>query len=214
MKLVLDDIRSGVDSSTHINDNSRDIEAAITNAVLRSGTSPNAMQVPLDMNSFRIKNLVSSGLNDMASMQDVLDLIASGGELPTVGDITFLAGSTLGSLQGLYTPPTGFGGGYGTILSGSIASHFPAGLLGYAIRDFDFGIGDFSVELYYAEDEPTPNLTHTAFTSIRIEELDVTMLAAGMSFSNSFDGDHQIYRWQVVGSSGIVPGNTYNVTIV
>lgn len=56
-KLTLSDITTVVNAPTSINANSALIEAALENTLSRDGTSPNAMNASLDMNSNRILNL-------------------------------------------------------------------------------------------------------------------------------------------------------------
>ena len=58
MKVTLTDL-TGIGSSaiTAINNNNAALESAIENTISRDGTSPNAMEANLDMNSNRILNL-------------------------------------------------------------------------------------------------------------------------------------------------------------
>lgn len=62
-KLTLTDVTSGYASTTAINANNTLIEAALENTLSRDGTSPNTMNVDLDMNGHRILNeLAQSGV--------------------------------------------------------------------------------------------------------------------------------------------------------
>lgn len=74
-KVVLDNIFSGPGTVETINANSRRIEAGFDNTVSLNGSVPSTMQTELDMNSFRIINGVAVGLDDLATVQDVLDLL-------------------------------------------------------------------------------------------------------------------------------------------
>lgn len=55
-KLILDDISNTPNAYIKVNENSRRIEAAVEDAVLRSGVSPNFMNADLDMNGYNILN--------------------------------------------------------------------------------------------------------------------------------------------------------------
>jgi hypothetical protein len=56
-KLTLTDIVSGFASSVAINANNALIEAALENTLSRDGTTPNAMEANLDMNSYDVNNV-------------------------------------------------------------------------------------------------------------------------------------------------------------
>jgi hypothetical protein len=66
-KLTLNDIVSGYGTATLYNANNTLIEAAIENTLSLDGTSPNAMQVDLDMNSQNITNLANPVNNQDAA---------------------------------------------------------------------------------------------------------------------------------------------------
>ncbi len=63
-KLTLTDISSGYSSVSVINANNALIETALENTLSRDGTSPNQMNANLDMNSYRVTNLVTAVSND------------------------------------------------------------------------------------------------------------------------------------------------------
>lgn len=56
-KLTLSDLSGGYLSPALVNANNTAIEAALENTLSRDGTSPNAMEAVLDMNSFRVINV-------------------------------------------------------------------------------------------------------------------------------------------------------------
>lgn len=71
-KLTLNDIASGYASVTKINDNNTAIETAFENTLSRDGTSPNAMNAELDMNSHKITNLAAPvASTDAARLVDI-----------------------------------------------------------------------------------------------------------------------------------------------
>ncbi len=73
-KLTLNDITSGYLAIPTVNANSALIEAALENTLSRDGTSPNAMEANLDMNSNRIINLGAPGSSsDAVRLIDLQD---------------------------------------------------------------------------------------------------------------------------------------------
>lgn len=139
-KLTLNDIdnESVPAASSTINANNAAVEAALENTLSRDGTSPNAMNANLDMNSYRIINLpapVSS--NDAARLVDVTtgadgakwysssgtpsDLIGLEGDYYLdllTGDIYEKSSATWGSSLGNIRGPQGASGaGTGDLLS-------------------------------------------------------------------------------------------------
>jgi len=75
-KLTLTDILSGYDTATAFNANNTLIEAAIENTLSRDGTSPNAMEADIDMDSNKVINLGTPQSNsDAARWVDVTDSV-------------------------------------------------------------------------------------------------------------------------------------------
>jgi len=69
-------VGSGFQSTTTINENFTNIETAINNTLSRSGDSPNSMSANLDMNSNRIINLAApQNDNDAARWVDITDSV-------------------------------------------------------------------------------------------------------------------------------------------
>lgn len=139
-KLTLNNIdnESVPAASSTINANNDAIEAALENTLSRDGTSPNAMNANLDMNSYRIINLPAPvGNNDAARLADVTTGADgakwySGNGTPsdatgvegdyylnlTNGDIYTKGASTWGSSTGNIKGPQGAtGSGSGDLLS-------------------------------------------------------------------------------------------------
>jgi len=88
-KLTLGDITtSGTGFDVQINNNNTLIEAALENTLSRDGTSPNAMGVDLDMNSFNINNVKDAVLLQSAVTLAQLNaaVLASGNIVGTVTD--------------------------------------------------------------------------------------------------------------------------------
>jgi hypothetical protein len=81
-KVTLNEVQDGNSMAVGINANSEAIEAAIEKTLSRDGTSPNAMEAALDMNSNRILNLQAGvGVSDAATVgqvQALVDTLANG----------------------------------------------------------------------------------------------------------------------------------------
>lgn len=78
-KLTLTDVSSGYASTTLVNANNALIEAAFENTLSRDGTSPNAMEANLDMNSNNIVNLAEPTAASHAATKSYVDANAGGG---------------------------------------------------------------------------------------------------------------------------------------
>lgn len=83
-KLTLNDVTSGYSAATVINANNSALETAIDNTLSRDGSSPNAMNANIDMNSNRVINLGSPQSDtDAARWADVTDALAISTALPS-----------------------------------------------------------------------------------------------------------------------------------
>ncbi len=127
-KLTLSDLASLANQTSAmatINANNALIEAAVENTLSLDGTTPNAMEAPLDMNSNRILNLpepISENepvrLQDMAGTIEVIDnLTVFGAELLTADDASE-ARTTLG-LTSAATTAIGTSGATIPLLNGT-----------------------------------------------------------------------------------------------
>lgn len=85
-KLVLQDVPSGFNSGPTISANNTLVEAAIENTLSRDGTSPNDMEVDLDMGGHRITNLAEP-VNDADAVRriDLQDLVPDLTSVPWTG---------------------------------------------------------------------------------------------------------------------------------
>ena len=71
-KLTLTDLKGGYLTVAAVNANYDLLETALQNTLSRDGTSPNAMGAQLDMNSFRLVNLVNA-VNDQEQIRQFPD---------------------------------------------------------------------------------------------------------------------------------------------
>jgi hypothetical protein len=83
-KVILQDIGTGYNLSTVVNNNNDFLEEAFDNTLSRDGSGPNEMRAALDMNSHSILNLGSpTSLASAARWADVVDAIAVENPLPS-----------------------------------------------------------------------------------------------------------------------------------
>ena len=114
-KLTLTDLSSlsnQTSAITLLNNNSAAIETALENTLSRDGTSPNAMEANLDMNSNRIINLPAPAADHEAARKidvDNLALVAGAGDALTSSPLSQFAATTSAQLAGVISDETGSG---------------------------------------------------------------------------------------------------------
>ena len=79
-KLVLNNITSGYNTTTALNDNFDRIEAAIENTLSRDNSQPNQMNANIDLNGNRVLNSGrATSINDLVSLGQLLEFVDNSG---------------------------------------------------------------------------------------------------------------------------------------
>lgn len=107
-KITLTDVQTGYRVTSVINDNNATIEEAFDNTISRDGSTPNAMEAPLDMGGHKVLNVTPGTAASDAVTKAQLDSLGQNLPQTVIDQIATRVAEIINEGGGVVTPPGGY----------------------------------------------------------------------------------------------------------